>query len=62
MGLDARAAAVLYLIERLQHNDFNDVYEFVNEELYDHELVSREVHDQVDKLSWQLRYYLKEIV
>lgn len=62
MGLDARTAAVLYLIERLQHNDFVDVHEFVSEELYDHELVSREVHDQVDKLSWQLRYYLKEIV
>ena len=61
MGLDARAAAAQYLIEQLEHNDFIDVHEYVIEELYDHNLDPRKVHDQVDHLSWMLRYYLKEI-
>ena len=59
--LDARAAAAQYLIEQLEHNDFIDVQEYVIEELYDHNLDPRKVHDQVDRLSWMLRYYLKEI-
>lgn len=61
MGLDARAAAAQYLIEQLEHNDYIDVYEFVNEELYVHNLDPREVHAIVDELSWWLRYILKEI-
>ena len=62
MGLDERTAAIQYLTEQLEYTDYIDIHEFVNEELYDHELVSAEVHEQVDKLSWQLRYYLKEII
>lgn len=62
MGLDARAAAIQFLTEQLEYIDYNDVHEYVIEELYVHNLDPREVHAIVDELLWQLRYYLKETI
>ena len=61
MGLDERTAAIQYLTEQLEYTDYIDIHEYVIEELYDHKLDPREVHLMVNNLSWQLRYYLKEI-